>query len=405
MKVLLANKFFFGKGGAETVFFQEREYLQETGVETVDFSMLDERNSPSPYSAYFVSSKHYTHESKRSVLENLSFALSFIHSKEAVSKFDRLILETRPDLVHCHNIYHQLTPSIIGVAKKHGLPVILTLHDYKPVCPTYVRLRQGRVCSKCLNGQFHHVLVNRCAEGSLGRSALLYAEAVTQKFLGNYDKVDLFIAPSQFMADSVTRGRLPLDKVKVLPNGVNVETVKYSELDDGYVLYFGRLSREKGVHTLLECQRQLCGKYPLKICGTGPLLTEMNFDHPATEFLGYQSGNELHELIAKSSMVVVPSEWYENCSMSILEAMAHGKPIVASRIGGNPELVVDGETGLLFEPGDGEALAGHIDRLMDDQAMRREFGLAGRNRAERVFSLKAHHEKLLMLYQALPRSL
>jgi glycosyltransferase involved in cell wall biosynthesis len=171
MKVLMANKFFFHKGGAEVVMFQERDYLLHSGEEVIDFSMQDERNCESPYESHFVSNKDYRKGRK---LSKLSPALSLIHSRESVSKIAALIDKTRPDLMHCHNIYHQITPSIISVAKSRSIPVVLTLHDFKPVCPVYLRLRAGRPCSLCLDGDFRQVLMNRCAGGGI-------ADCSTQK--------------------------------------------------------------------------------------------------------------------------------------------------------------------------------------------------------------------------------
>ena len=155
MRVLFANKFFFRNGGSEVVMFQERDYLLGAGHEVVDFSMQDERNFPSPNAAFFVGRQDYRGGAGK--LGKLKSAFSLIHSGEAVDRISALIRQTRPDVVHCHNIYHQLTPSIIGAAKKLGVPVVLTLHDYKPVCPTYNRLRDGKPCSDCLDGDFSHV--------------------------------------------------------------------------------------------------------------------------------------------------------------------------------------------------------------------------------------------------------
>ena len=179
MKVLLANKFFYRAGGAEAVMFQEREFLLSQGIDVVEFSMQDSRNEPSDYSASFVANQNYT-DSNRSALSKASSALKFIHSFEAVDNFRKLLVSTKPDLVHCHNIYHQLTPSIIRAAKSLNTPVVLTLHDYKPICPVYNRLRKGIPCSDCRGGKFSNVLKNRCADDSLGRSALMYAEATVQ---------------------------------------------------------------------------------------------------------------------------------------------------------------------------------------------------------------------------------
>ncbi|MBZ0069824.1 MAG: glycosyltransferase family 4 protein [Thiobacillus sp.] len=396
MKILFANKFFFRNGGSETVMFQERDYLLGAGHEAVDFSMQDERNVSSPNAASFVSRQDY--RSGAGKLGKLKSALSLIHSGEAVEKMSALIRQTRPDLVHCHNIYHQLTPSIIGAAKKLGVPVVLTLHDYKPVCPTYNRLRNDEPCSDCLDGNFSHVLRNRCADGSLGKSALLYAEAVVQRAMGSYEKVDAFIAPSRYMQQSIAH-RVPEDRISLLYNGIDTNAVRGSGADDGYVLFLGRLSREKGVETLLKAHAKASGGWRLVVAGTGPLSDNLKSQYNPSILVGYLAGDALKEMIDRAAVVVVPSEWYENCPMSVLEAMAYGKPVVGSRMGGIPELVEDGKTGLLFDAGNVNQLTAVLDRLMSSAELRAQMGMAGRQRVESAFSLDSHNTGLMDIYK------
>ena len=396
MKVLFANKFFFRNGGSEVVLFQERDYLLEEGHEAVDFSMQDERNFESVYGESFVSRQDYRSGGKLGQLRSM---LTFVHSREAVRKIGTLIDRTRPDLVHCHNIYHQLTPSIIGAAKHRGVPVVLTLHDYKPVCPAYNRLRHGEPCSLCLGGDFRQVLSNRCADGSRAKSLLLYAEAVVQRHLGNYEMVDTFIAPSRFMAESIAH-RIPQERVRLLYNGVDTNNVRGSGVDAGYALYLGRLSKEKGVATLLESHAATGGRWPLVVAGTGPLESALKAQYGLATFLGHVTGDRLKEVIDGAAVVVVPSEWYENCPMSVLEAMAYGKPVVGSRMGGIPELVVDGVTGLLFEAGDTYSLQAQLNRLMGEPELRRRLGAQARQRVESEFSLSRHNTCLMDIYKS-----
>ena len=401
MKILFANKFFFRNGGSEVVMFQERDYLLGAGHEVVDFSMKDERNFPSPNSAFFVSGQDYRGGGGK--LGKLKSAVSLIHSPESVNKIIALIQQTHPDLVHCHNIYHQLTPSIIGAAKKQGVPVVLTLHDYKPVCPTYNRLRDDQPCSDCLDGDFSHVLRHRCADGSLGKSALLYAEAVVQRLMGNYENVDAFIAPSRYMQQSIAH-RVPDDRIKLLYNGIDTNEVRGSGADDGYVLFLGRLVREKGVETLLKAHERSTAGWRLAIAGTGPLGDELMAKYNPSNFVGYLAGDALKAMIDRAAVVVVPSEWYENCPMSVLEAMAYGKPVVGSRMGGIPELVEDGKTGFLFDAGNVSELTAVLDRLMASAELRKQMGMAGRQRVETVFSLDSHNAGLMDIYKTILRS-
>jgi len=397
MKVLFANKFFFRNGGSEVVMFQERDFLLCEGHEVVDFSMQDDRNFASDYADYFVDQQDYRGGGK---LGKLKSALTFVHSPEAVRKVGALIDATQPDLVHCHNIYHQLTPSIIGAAKARGVLVVLTLHDYKPVCPAYTRLRGGKPCSACLDGDFAQVLKRRCAEGSLGRSALLYAEAVVQRRLGNYEKVDRFIAPSRFMRDSVLHRFRP-EQVVLLYNGVDLAGIAPSGRDEGYALYLGRLSHEKGIEALLHAHDSTQAAWPLVVAGTGPLAGEFKTKYPTAKFIGHVAGDALRATISGAAVVVVPSEWYENCPMSVLEAMAYGKPVIGSRMGGIPELVADGETGLLFDAGNVKELQEKLGTLMAAPDLRQTMGKAARERVEKEFSLERHNAGLMDIYKSL----
>lgn len=394
MKILQANKFFHQRGGAERVLFQERDLLKAVGVEVIDFSMHSPENMESDQSGYFISHRDY--RAPHSLAAKLSLAGSFIHSREAVRNLKALVRAEKPDLAHLHNIYHHLTPSIIPALKDLGVPVVLTLHDFKLVCPAYVMLTAGgKICEKCADGSFCKPLTANC-QGSRFKGALLAAEAYFHRLKKSYDGVDLFIAPSRFMAEMAAR-RVPAEKIAFLANGIEVDRLQATGEDHGYALYLGRLSREKGVGTL--CKAQKLSRTPLKIVGTGPEEDALRSTYNRPEFLGYKSGNELFSLILRAGFVVVPSEWYENCPMVILEAMALGKPVLATRLGGIPDLVEDGVNGYLFEPGNAEELAGRMQELSADPELRSYMGDSARNRAEHRYSLAGHGRGLLDLYR------
>jgi glycosyltransferase involved in cell wall biosynthesis len=398
-KVLFANKFFFRNGGSEVVMFDEMELMRRRGVGVIEFSMNDERNIPSAYQSYFVSQKSYRHISRA---DKIRSAVSFVHSREAVAKISKLIEDEKPDVLHCHNIYHQLTPSIITAASRVGVPVVLTLHDYKPVCPVYTQLSNGGVCTKCAGGRFESLLKQRCADGSLARSALLWAEARYHAMAGSYHRVDKFICPSRFMRDAVV-GRFGADKVVHIPNGIDAARIDSSGEDEGYVLYLGRLSPEKGVETLLRAHASNGSSWRLMIAGTGPLLSDLQQRFPSAEFRGHLAGAELDAAIRGAALIVVPSEWHENSPVSILEAMAYGKPIVASNIGGIPELVREGKTGLLFAPGNVSQLSNSIATLLGNRSLREFLGGNAREIVESEHSLKAHGSALISLYENVMR--
>lgn len=397
MKILLANKFFHLNGGSETVFFQEREFLLAGGHRVIDFSMQDERNIVSPYSDFFINKIDF--QQSVSLKNKIRQAISFIHSSEAVSKLEQIIVQEKPDIAHLHNIYHQLTPSIIPVLKKHGVKVVVTLHDYKLICPGYLALKGDKICDACQGKYFWKPIISNCQNSRL-QGLMLSIEAYWHKWKRSYDEVDLFLAPSGFLAD-LTAKRIAREKIQILHNGIDTDKYQAKFSDQGYVLYFGRLSKEKGITTLLQAHKHLAAELPLKIVGTGPLEGELRKDYPAVEFLGYQSGQSLQDLIANAAFVVVPSEWYENCSMVVLESMAFGKPVIGSRIGGIPEQIEDGKTGFLFEIGNVPKLTWEMNVLMKNSMLRVEMGRGAREKLEKEYSLVEHNQQLLRIYSNL----
>ncbi|MEB6379533.1 glycosyltransferase family 4 protein [Leclercia adecarboxylata] len=399
MKVLLVNKFFFIKGGAETVYFQERNMLKEAGVEVIDFSMQHENNFPSDYADYFVTNVDYHKEG--GLLAGAKTAINFIHNREACKKMLALLQQTRPEIVHFHNIYHQLTPALIKVARDFGCKTVLTAHDYKIMCPSYSMLRDGKVCDACVTGSVFNAFRYRCQEGSAAKSLLLSLEATWQYIAQNYQALDVIVSPSEFLRNELKRS-LPDSRIDVIVNGIDDGQQPEEGPDEGYLLYVGRLSREKGVPTLTRAHQLMRNNIPLKVVGHGPLYDDMVKTFPHAEFLGYvQQGPALDALIKNARAVVLPSECYENCSMAVLEAMSFARPVVGARIGGIPEQIRHGMEGLLFEPGNAQDLADALDEMAENPQQAREMGQKGRERLCQKYSLRKHMETLQSLYREL----
>ncbi len=406
MKILMVNKFFYMKGGSERVFFQERDILLKHGYKVIDFSMHHPSNFPSPYSEYFVRNVDYKERNIRSELKNI---VGFIHNHEAVKNLQALIKREKPDIAHLHNIYHQLTPSIIPVLKDAGVKVVLTLHDYKLICPSYLMLRRGNICNKCNGKHFFNAAAYRCQDESFSKSILLSSEAYWHKVRKHYESVDCIISPSKFLSDLVQKARALHNKVQVVHNGVSVSDYCYSSCDNNYILYLGRLSEEKGIELLLDSYTELFSskrkdipaEFAIKIVGTGNMMGAMKQQFKQAQFCGHLTGSELKRLIHECSFVVVPSRWYENFSMAVLESMACGKPIIASNIGGLPEQIEDGKTGFLFEPNNSKELMQKMLLLMQNAPLRSAMGKAAREKVEKEFSLEQHARKLLDVYREL----
>jgi glycosyltransferase involved in cell wall biosynthesis len=402
MKILLVNNYLYLRGGCERVMFNDMEALRRNGNEVIPFSAADPDNVLTHYDHYFVPGANIRATNPFTQIEA---ALDAIHCRRTARAFARILEDTKPDVVHCHNIYGRLSTSILGVLKKRKVPLVLTVHDYKVACPSYLMLRDGRPCSACIDGGYYRCAISRCHKGNLAASVIYAIEAYYARLSGHYAAVSAFLCPSHFTADLLRRSGIEESRVIYHPNGV--EPNNYIPSYTGtYVLSVGRLSHEKGLPTFLEAM--LGTDIPVKIAGTGPMessLREMaNKDGGHITFEGQCSGAQLTELYRNAAFVVVPSEWYENAPMSVLESFAHGKPVIGTRIGGIPELISEGENGLLVQPGAKEDLRAAVGHLWADRSAQERMGRNARLMVETKFAQSTRTESLLRIYDSLRKS-
>jgi glycosyltransferase involved in cell wall biosynthesis len=387
VKVLLVNKFYYRRAGAETALFNLAELLESRGHVVVPFSTQHPENLPSRYEGDFASYSEL--DGSNTVRQSVRATRNVLYSREARRKIERIIEREKPDVAHLHNIYHHLSPSILGPLRKHSIPTVMTLHDYKVVCPAYTLYTGGQACERCRGGKFASAVFRRCSKGRLGRSALLAAEAYLHgPVLRSYKKVDLFLSPSRFLLDKVRE--MGFDRpAAVVPNVFFAGRFLPATSASGRrIVYAGRLTQEKGVATFLRAVRDIPSE--VRIIGTGPDEAKLReiaagAGSASIRFLGHLPFPELLDEIRDSLFVVCPSEWYENLPYAVLEAFALGKPVVAARIGGLPELVRDGETGLFFEPGDAEEMKLRMKTLLDDPAAAARMGKEARRFVESEF--------------------
>jgi glycosyltransferase involved in cell wall biosynthesis len=401
MRVLLVNKYFFQKGGAESVFFATADLLKKKGHDVRFFSMAHENNYPSDDGRYFVSKVDYE---VGGVRDKARAAVRLLYSFEAKRKLRELLADARPDIAHLHNTYHQISPSILHVLKEFRIPVVMTLHDYKMVCGSYSMLSHGRICEKCKNGRYYHCLLEKCTKDSRLRSLLNVCEMyLHHRVLNIYDLVDCFVSPSKFLMNELVAMGFRR-KTRHLPNFIDVWDPPGSRKgrEEPIVVYFGRLSGEKGLSTLITAMKEIEGK-TLHIVGDGPQRAELE-NRIAKEgitnvkLLGFKTGDALKGEIGRSMFGVIPSECFENNPMSVLELFSMGKPAIGSRIGGIPELIGDGERGLLCEPGDPHDLRGKIVSLLEDAEGLRRMGKNAKEYVERELNPEVHYKGLLEVY-------
>ena len=402
-RLLNINNYFYRRGGAEAVFFDHTTLFEEIGWDVVPFAMQHEENLSSPWSDYFVSEIEYGR--KIGFKDKVVQATKVIYSFEAQKKLKQLIEVARPDVAHAHNIYHHISPAIFPTLKEAGIPVVMTAHDLKLACPAYKMLRDGRICEDCKGGRIHNVALNRCIKGSLTLSAVVYAETLLQRTLGLYrNKIDRIAVPSRFYREKLMEWGWPAEKLVHVPNFVDIGRFSTDWEEGDYIVFAGRLAPEKGIATLIRAAS--AAKQKLVIAGTGPeekALKELALQTGGdVTFAGHLSGEALHRMIGQSRGLVLPSEWYENAPISVLEAYALGRPVIGSAIGGIPEVIRDGETGLTATAGSVDSLAKALTDLAARPATERAaMGRTGRDWVAREFSPAAYRQRLLDLYRSL----
>ncbi|MBW6421945.1 glycosyltransferase family 4 protein [Rhizobium sp. XQZ8] len=402
-RLLNINNYFYRRGGAEAVFFDHTALFEEIGWDVVPFAMQHEDNLPSPWSDYFVSEIEYGR--KIGLKDKIVQATKVIYSFEAQNNLKRLIDKARPDVAHAHNIYHHISPSIFSTLKDAGIPVVMTAHDLKLACPSYKMLRDGRICEDCKGGRIHNVALNRCVKGSTVLSTVVFAETMLHRTLGLYrNKVDRIAVPSRFYREKLIEWGWPAEKLVHVPNFVDVDAFSTEWTEGDYFVFAGRLAPEKGIATLIRATAKAGTK--LVIAGTGPeetMLKELAASTGANvNFAGYLTGEKLFGLIGQSRGLILPSEWFENAPISVLEAYALGRPVIGTAIGGIPEMIREGETGLTARSGDPDDLARAMAELATrSPAERKTMGLAGRQWISKEFSRDAYRQRTLDLYQSL----
>lgn len=401
--LLSINNYYYRRGGAEVVFLEQNHLFEEIGWDVVPFSMRHAKNLASPWQDWFVDEIEFGED--YSLFQKLINAGKITYSFEAGRKVAGLVQRVKPAIAHAHNVYHHISPAIFGRLKALGVPTVLTLHDLKIACPAYKMLTHDGICERCKGGAIWNVVVHRCIKNSLPLSAVIMVESAVHRLLGCYSRhVDRFVVPSRFYLEKFVEWRWPRERFAYVPNFVDSAALQPRGMPGRSFVFFGRLGPEKGLATFVRALA-LAGASGW-IVGTGPeedrlrrLATETGAD---VEFLGYRTGEALFDTIRNARAMVLPSEWYENAPMSVMEAYALERPVIGAAIGGIPELIREGETGAVFPSGDAEALAARLREfaaMSDDEIL--AMGKAGRGWVERDFTAERYRERLLELYRGM----
>lgn len=385
--------------------------LEKNKQEVIVFSTKHKKNIDNQYSrkysTYWPKYNDYSQQGKF----GLQKIIKFFYNYEAVHKLKQLLRnEKNIDLAHLHNIYHHLTPAILKVLKKYKIPTIMTLHDYKLICPNYNLFNQGKICEKCQGGAYWQCWKNKCIQNSGLKSFLTSLEAYWQKTFFPYHKlIDKFIAPSYFLKNKFLQFNFPNQNIEVIHNFVQIPKTKQNNpTKENYFIYSGRLHQSKGIDKIIKLIPKLNQNLSFYIVGDGPEKKNLQVTSDKLQvtnkvkFLGYfgpKEKNKMFNLIQKAKFVIVPSIWYENCSISILQALALGKIVLTNDIGGNSELIQNNYNGYLYK--NEQELVDKISNLAYDKELISRMENNALQSAQENFSPEIYYQKLITIYKNL----
>jgi glycosyltransferase involved in cell wall biosynthesis len=404
MKVLMSHSFYYLRGGAERYLFELSSLLEKHGDEVIPFAMQHEKNYPTPYSDYFVSHIDYPSmlKQKTGLVTKARMVERLLYSQEQKQNISRLIQDTKPDILHVQGIGHEMSASILDAAREFHLPVVQTVHDYGPLCPNTSFISHGAICERCKTRRYYQAVLHRCKRDSLPASVLAAMEKYTHAFLNIYGKINVFIAPSKFLERKLIEYGIR-SKIVQIPNFVDIDRFQPNYVASDYYVYIGRLEKLKGLLTLVKAAQQVPSA-KLYIAGDGELKEELQqyisqncLDHIV--LLGHLASDELSKLVAGAAFTVMPSEYYENYPMSIIESFACGKPVIATNHGAMPDLVKEGQNGMLFTAQDSNQLAQKIQYLLSHPEETMTMGKNGREQVETFNDPETHYQRIQETYE------
>lgn len=384
MKVLLVHGAYQQFGGEDSVVRAEKELLERHGDEV------------------FLYSRHNDEIRNFSVAQKAAFFPQTVYSRKTTREIGDAVREFKPDVAFVHNVYPLISPSVYHELHQLDIPSVQVLHNFRPFCPNGFFYTQGKICEDCKGGNYLNAIRKRCYKDSYLLSGLYALTLGANRLAGMVSKISGFICLTEFFKIKMLEAGVPESKLFVRPNFVYAPSLSPAPGAGSYAIYMGRLSPEKGCWTLVRAFEQL-PQVPLKILGTGPLEQDLKdyVSHKGIgniEFLGFKSGEEKWQLLRNSLCLVVPSEWYENFPVTVLEAYMAAKPVIASRMGGLPYIVEDGQSGLLFEAGKVDELAQKIQHLMDNPAVAARMGDCARRLSETRYGPEQGYSNLMKIF-------
>ncbi len=375
MRILVVHNRYLYRGGEDTVVDAEVNLLRQRGHHVWVYSR---------------DNNDIRHMTKTEA------ATTTFWSRQTVHELRQLHQQFAPDLIHAHNTFPLISPSLYSIAQKLRIPVVQTLHNFRLVCPQAMLLRDGLHCEACVGRLPWRAIVHRCYRNSLPQSALTSAMLTVLRLRGIWhEQVSRFIVLNQLCLDTFARGGLPVEKLRIKPNFVeSPDSPQWQDRRGG--LFIGRLSTEKGIDVLISALKKLSG-VRIDVYGKGPLQSLVEAAD-SLRYRGFQSADVLRQKMQEAAYLVMPSTGVESFGLVAIEAFACGTPVIATRHGGLRELIVEGQTGLLVPPNDHEALASAIAYAESHPDEMRRMGVAARKNYLNAYTPERNYERLMQIY-------
>jgi glycosyltransferase involved in cell wall biosynthesis len=386
MKILICHNYYNSKSGEDIVIGEDIRILKERQIEVIEYTRSNR------------DIENYN------IFQKTRFIAGTVYSKKSVRDIGEIIQEVRPDVALVQNVFPLISPSIYYALHTRQIPIVQLVYNYRLICPNAVLYTEGKICERCIHGNYTHAIVHKCFRNSYALSALYSVTLAAHRHTGNLSKlITAYITPDQFLKNKLVEGGFPDDRIFPVLNPFDVTQYAPSFTHKNYFVYFGRIVHEKGIFTLLGAMKALPNTR-LMVVGDGDAYMDakefvLKEQLSNVQFTGPKYGASLLEILRDAIAVIVPTLWYDNSPMVIHQAFALGKPVIASDIDGIPEIVTNNETGLLFTPGDSMQLAEKIRLLEKDNNLLSRLSINARNKAETEFTSQHRYDGLMSVIQ------